>query len=360
METVFGNILSYNTRELGQDEQKITQNQEQKKKENTKFRWAFVDLNNQFLIKNYKDIAAELKKAKFDYYLAGWHRGEKNENGELKNDHIHIFVQYKNPREMGPGFLKRIYFAHLAEHKKFNPVGIIRYIKCDDKKHKEEGWTSEIIEEIGIAKGDGKFPTIEQVQNMANEEIKQLPIQYYNIANKIVDDKKNEVEFDKMLEEIEKDELKAPRVIYLTGASGNGKTYGAYKLALKNYKKEDIGKITINNNFFNITKKYAKCYVVEEFRDSQLKACDFLQFTDKYGYNANIKGGFQCLRPEMIIICSIIPAEEIYKNNNEINKQFRRRITEYYEIDANRNFNDISMRLNTNINEFTNDYNFRL
>lgn len=339
---IHGNSLSYNTREgTGK---------------NTKFRWAFIDLNNEFLIKNYDDIATELKNAKFDYYLAGWHRGELNDDGTVQNDHIHIFVQYKNPREMGPGFLKRIYNAHVAEHKKLNPIAMIRYIKCDDKKHKETGWTSEIIEEIGLAKGDGKFPSIERVQEMSNDEIKQLPIQYYNIANKIIDDKKTEEEFDNMLDEIANDDLKAPKIIYLTGASGNGKTYGAYKIALQHYSKEDIGRIQINNNFFNITKKYAKCYVVEEFRDSQLRASEFLQFTDKYGYNANIKGGFQFLRPEIIIICSIIPAEELYRNVNEITTQFKRRITEYYEIDADRNLNDISMRLDNNYNQFEKDF----
>ena len=40
-----------------------------------------------------------------------------------------------------------------------------------------------------------------------------------------------------MLEEIENDSLKGPKIIYITGASGKGKTYTAYKMALKNFKK---------------------------------------------------------------------------------------------------------------------------
>lgn len=333
--TTEGNSLSYNTRETGTG------------KKNTKFRWAFVLLNNEFLIKKYDEISKELKNAKFDYYLAGWHRGEKDEEGVIQNDHIHIFIQYHSPREMGIGFLRRIYNAHVAEHKEYNPTAIIRYIKCDDKKHKEDEWTSEIIEEIGIQKTNGKFPNIGEIQKMNKEQIKELPVQYYNIANKIINDKKEEDEFDKMLSEIENDELKAPEIIYITGESGNGKTYKAYKIALQHYKKEDIGKIQINNNFFKITKDNAKCFVIEEFRDSQLKASEFLQFTDKYGYNANIKGDFQFLRPEMIIICSIIEAEDLYKNINEINKQFLRRISKYYEMDENHNLIDVSERLKT-------------
>ena len=110
-----------------------------------------------------------------------------------------------------------------------------------------------------------------------------------------------------------------------------GQTYSAYKRALKEYPKIEIGKLTLKNDFFDVVNKSAKCYVIEEFRPSQIKASDFLQLTDKYGYRANIKGGFVSLRPEMIIICSIIPPEQIYKE--EVNKQFMRRITEQINLD---------------------------
>lgn len=70
---------------------------------------------------------------------------------------------------------------------------------------------------------------------------------------------------------------------------------------------------------------------IEEFRPSQIKASDFLQLTDKYGFRCNTKGGFATLRPEKIIICSIIPPEQIYKE--EVNKQFLRRITETIDLD---------------------------
>ena len=102
-------------------------------------------------------------------------------------------------------------------------------------------------------------------------------------------------------------------------------------MALKEYKKQEIGKITLKNDFFDIVNENAKCYVIEEFRPSQIKASDFLQLTDKYGYRCNIKGGFVTLRPEKIIICSIIPPEQIYRE--EVNKQFMRRITERIDLD---------------------------
>ena len=141
-----------------------------------------------------------------------------------------------------------------------------------------------------------------------------------------------------MLEEIEKDDLKGPEIIYICGDSGKGKTYKAYKIALSKFDKIDIGKLTIENNFIQITKDKAKCYVIEEFRPSQIKAASFLQLTDKYGYTCNIKGSFKTIRPKCIIIASIIKPEDLYKNE-EINKQFTRRITEIinlgYEEDKN-------------------------
>ena len=136
--------------------------------------------------------------------------------------------------------------------------------------------------------------------------------------------------FMDMLEEIEKDQLRGPNVIYITGDSGKGKTYGAYKRALKDYPREKIGKLTLKNDFIDVINEDADCFVIEEFRPSQIKASDFLQLTDKYGYRCNIKGGFATLRPKCLIICSIIPPEQIYKE--EINKQFMRRITEHINL----------------------------
>ena len=118
--------------------------------------------------------------------------------------------------------------------------------------------------------------------------------------------------------------------LYIKGDTGKGKTYKAYKIALEKYEKEDIGKLTLKNDFIDVINKNAKCFIIEEFRPSQIKASDFLQLTDKYGYRCNIKGGFHTLRPEMIIICSIIEPENIY--HEEVNKQFMRRITEIINL----------------------------
>ena len=259
----------------------------------------------------------------FIYMLICEHIGQENK-------HYHIYIQFNNCKRLS---FKKLFGSHVD--KCFGSAQQnIAYVKAEDDKHKKLNITSKLIYESGEPKFNGGCKTIKQIEESTEEELKEnLDPHLYNIAEKIKSKQREEDTFMNMLSEIENDTLKGPEVYYLTGPSGTGKTYGAYKLALSKYDKKDIGKMLINNNFFKITNEKAKCFVIEEFRPSQLHASDFLQLIDKYGFNCNIKGGFITIRPECFIICSIIPPEEIYKE--EINEQFRRRLTEVFEIGEN-------------------------
>lgn len=270
-------------------------------------------------LKHYNDIKTYFDGLKScNYYLVVEHHGQKQQ-------HYHIAAQFKNATALS---LKRLYGAHVKVGKYGSIQDMVRYCKCEDVKHKKKGITYTIIDEHGEMKIGNRYPTIKEVKEMGRDERDELPIQYQRIIKDINDEQREEEEFDKMLDEIDNDNLKAPHIIYVHGEPGQGKTYGAYKLALKMFPKSDIGRISINNNFCKITKKYARCYVIEEFRPSQMAAADFLQLTDKYGYSCNIKGGHQFVRPDCIFICSVKHPSEIYKDEN--NKQFIRRITDYY------------------------------
>ena len=146
-----------------------------------------------------------------------------------------------------------------------------------------------------------------------------------------------------MLDNIENDQLRPIKVIYFIGKPGSGKTYNAYKYALRNYTKEEITKVTIQNNFFEfVGSNKDKCLVIEEFRPSQLHPSSLLQFTDKYGYSCPIKGGYKYVKPEMIIICSIIHPSRLYsEQKEELNEQFTRRITHLYEVTNNHSYTEI-------------------
>lgn len=118
-----------------------------------------------------------------------------------------------------------------------------------------------------------------------------------------------------MLNEIRNDELKGPDVYYFTGGSGNGKTYNALKKATELYKNEEILFLTFNDNFGHIrggNRLNPKCLVIDELRPSDIKPAMFLTLTDKYGATINIKGGSIYVRPQTIIISSILDPTQLY------------------------------------------------
>lgn len=289
---------------------------------NTKFRQRLflLTLNEKTLefyefVKNYL-----MSKKPLNYMLVVEHIGQKNK-------HYHIGLQFNNPVKLS---IDKLYGSNVKIKKYASIQNIINYCKCEDKKHKDKGITYKLILEYGEPKFNGGFKTIKEVKKMNVEERNELQINYYNIINKINNEEREEKMFNEVLDEIKNNNLKSPEIIYITGYSGSGKTHFGYEYALTHYKSGEIGKITMNDNFINFVNKEAKCFIIEEFRPSQIKPANFLQLTDKYGYKTNIKGDNYFIRPEMIIICSIIEPFELYKNE-EVNYQFIRRITKLYD-----------------------------
>ena len=260
-------------------------------------------------IENYEALSNEFKKLKTCKFLISCREIAPSTGHE----HIHMYVHFEQPYKLSKKILS--FGAHI-EICKGSPKQNIDYIEKDGN----------IIEEYGVRPTQGTR-TVAEMKEMSINEVSP---QYYKIKKQIDEDERSKNTFFDMLDEIRNDNLKAPEIIYITGPSGKGKTYNAYKIATEKYQNHEIGKLTLNNNFIDIVNENAKCFVIEEFRDSQIKASDFLQLTDKYGYRANIKGGFCTLRPEMIIICSIIHPLNIY--HDEINKQFMRRITKHISL----------------------------
>lgn len=257
----------------------------------------------------YDDLIESLRNLKTcDYCISC-----KEEAPTTGHEHIHIYAHFSQTYKISKKIMK--YGAHI-EICKGSPKQNIAYIRKDGN----------ILDEWG----DEPHQGLKTVSELKETSIDEVAPQYYKIKKEIDNEETEKEGFFQMLEEIEKDELKGPQIIYITGEPGKGKTYLAYKTAMKHYAKEDIGRLQINNNFCKFTNDKAKCFVIEEFRPSQMHASDFLQLTDKYGYNANIKGGFKYIRPEMIIICSVMDPKDIY--HEELNKQFMRRITEIIDL----------------------------
>lgn len=281
-----------------------------------------LTLNEQTLM-NYNEIKNYFYSLKsISYFICVEHVGSKNK-------HYHILAQFENTIKLS---LKRLYGAHV-EFLRGTPQEALTYLLCEDNKHKENGITSKIIDEVGEIKNHGRMLKVKEILAASEEDLKDLDFRFYQTAKRIKDNFNEMEQMDNLLTQIENDVLKGPEVYYIYGNPGSGKTYGAYKLALSKFKHKEIGKIYINNKYFKFVNEDAKCFIIEEFRDSQLSATEFLQLTDKYGYTAATKGGWKTIRPEMIIICCYKHPNEIYINKNENNEQFKRRITKFYICD---------------------------
>lgn len=248
-----------------------------------------------------------------DYYMVS----HLEVGEETQHPHYHIYVHFTSPIKLS---VKKCCGAHIE---------IVRGSYNDNLKYFTK--QGPLTMEWGERPHQG-LKTVKELKEMDSDDV---PPQYYNVKQRISQQQHDEDVFFKMLDEIEHNELKAPEIVYITGGTGKGKTYTAYKSALAEFPKEQIGKLTLKNDFFDIVNPKAECFVIEEFRPSQIKASDFLQLTDKYGYRCNIKGGFVTLRPKKIYICSIIPPSQIY--HEEINKQFIRRITQQIDLDETEN-----------------------
>lgn len=275
----------------------------------------------------YPALKQELQKLKSLDYLISC----KEVCPTTQKEHIHVYAHFKTPYKLN----KKItdIGAHI-EFCKGSPKQNIAYIRKDGN----------VLDEIGEEPKQGMARTVQELREADISEINPV---LYKIKKAIDEEEKSKNTFLEMLSEIENDKLKEPKVYYITGDTGKGKTYAAYKLALSMYDKQNIAKLTLNNNFVDITNgDEAKCYVIEEFRPSQIHAANFLQLTDKYGYRCNVKGGFATIRPECLIIASIIPPDQLYFTE-EVNEQFLRRITKQFEADKD-DFTELDIQINLN------------
>ena len=279
---------------------------------------------NEESIKHYDDIKNYLPGRKsITYYLCVEHLNSKRK-------HYHILVQFDNSVILS---IKKLYGCHI-DVLNGTPQEAYNYIMCKDEKHIKKCIVANIIDEIGNLRYRGTILNVRALEEMNKEDLKDIDIRLYKRACEIKNEINEEELLSNMLNDIKNDDLKSPEIVYIHGYPGSGKTYGAYKYALEHYNVNDIGKISINNNFFKIINDNAKCFIIEEFRPSQISASEFLQFTDKYVYTASIKGGFKTIRPECIIICCYKHPNKLYKDEN--NLQFKRRVSKWFKAEEHK------------------------
>lgn len=221
------------------------------------------------------------------------------------HEHIHIYAQFSKPQRLS---IKKIEGAHIE--KCFGSADQnIEYVKKGGNIIWEHG---EPLSNVST-----RFPSIKEVEAMSIEERKQLPIQYYNIVEKMNRKEQNKISIDEY--------HKLVTVVYYWGKSGVGKTKTAVQY-IKELGYKEFNEVKYENGFWNGTGD-AECALYDDFRDSHMKPTEFINFIDYNVHNMNIKGGVHKNKYRHIFITSIQDPEQIYKQaSDEYREQWLRRM----------------------------------
>lgn len=125
-----------------------------------------------------------------------------------------------------------------------------------------------------------------------------------------------------------RDHVYKPGIIvhYIWGESGAGKTKKVYDMIGK----EEFDRVKHVNNFWLGVSMddSVKIAWYDDFRDSDMKPAEFINFIDYYVNDMNVKGGHIPNHYQVIYITSVQPPEELYKNMTleEPRKQWMRRL----------------------------------
>lgn len=265
----------------------------------------FLTINEKSL-EHYEDIKNYFKSLKScTYVLCVEHIGQENK-------HYHLFAQFKNMISLS---LKKLFGSHV-EAIRGTPQDTIRYMKCEDDKHKKLGVTASIIDEWGTLRSYGGV-RVGDIKKMTSDELDELPGIYFNIASKLQSKKNNDINIDDVYKNI--------KVYYIWGPSGVGKSHRAIDI-VKEHGFKSVNMVKYENGFYHGVGTIKVC-IYDDFRDSHMPASEFINFIDYNKHPMNIKGGSKINEYELIIITSVQDPYTIYKNmSDEPRKQWLRRI----------------------------------
>lgn len=219
--------------------------------------------------------------------------------------HIHIYAHFKVPIKLST---KKTLGAHI-DICRGTPQQIIKYVSKDGNKREEWGERP---------KQGGK--NIKEIKEMTKEDRELLPANYFNIVNKINQEEDADIDIEDLAKNV--------KVYYIQGPPGIGKTERMKQIVRdnKNTYGTKINQVKYENNFW-IGIGSAKIAVYDDFRDSHMKASEFINFIDYNKHYINIKGGAKLNNYELIIITSIQKITDIYKNMPQEGKnQWMRRV----------------------------------
>lgn len=260
----------------------------------------------------YEGLLQELTKLKSLKYLVS----AKELAPTTQHEHIHIYIHFESSYKLSKKILS---FGSHVDICKGSPKQCIDYVKKDGN----------ILDEIGEQPTQGKSHTVKDLQEINNPS--ELDWKEFNTWSKIHQNMANDIDIDSWNKEV--------KVYYIQGPSGVGKTEKAKQIVRENIEKygRKINRVKCENSFWIGVGEEAKIAIYDDFRDSHMKASEFVNFIDYNKQIMNIKGGSKINNYELIIITSVQNINDIYRNMiGEPRKQWLRRIEviDMYEEDS--------------------------
>lgn len=216
--------------------------------------------------------------------------------------HMHVYVHMKSSYILPKKILS------LKQHIdccKGSPQQNIAYVKKDGN----------IIDEWGTEPHQG-FHTVKELSELADPS--DLPWNAYNTWTKI-HDKPKKIKISEWHKDVE--------VVYIQGPSGCGKSQKVKELITAENKDAEIEEIKYENGFYNGVVDGTGIAIYDDFRDSHMRASEFVNFIDYNTHNMNIKGGSVRNQYNKIFITSVQDINCIYANmSDEPRKQWMRRV----------------------------------
>lgn len=225
--------------------------------------------------------------------------------------HGHAFIYFNNPVTMSR--VKKLFGKDCHVEQPMKNSDCIDYV-LDKTKRKHD------FQEFGKRPmNNGMTLKVYELKNCKDPD--ELEWNLYNTWKKLHDEQENDIDVEDWHKEV--------KVYYIQGPSGKGKTERAKDIIRENKDKygTKTNVVKFDNGFWIGIGTIARIAVYDDFRDSHMKASEFINFIDYNKHVMNTKGGSKQNNYELIIITSVQRLDEIYKNmTGEPRLQWERRV----------------------------------
>lgn len=225
---------------------------------------------------------------------------------KTKKPHLQIYIYFTNAKTLKSAI--KIFKPHHVECAKGDPTENRTY--CSKES---------VLYEDGVLPKKGERTDIEECRNIAKDTscLREVvnsctSFQGLRIA-------------EKYLEYFETSRTWKPRVVWIYGPSGSGKSKEAYDLAHHSYPNEDIYTCMDSIKWFQGYDGHP-CVILDDLRQNYAPFNSLIKLIDRYPYRVEMKGGSRQFLAKSIYITSIFSPQEVYKNTNEPIQQLLRRI----------------------------------